>query len=228
MPSIARRLESVFDQILFLLFATTIAGVGTAHARSANSALGDIEDRWASAVYETDGRAKDAALSSLLDEVREYAAGHSGNPDAAAWHGIIARECLQARCGSGSARLQREARDALLRAEELDPGMLGGRVYANLGALYSEAPTMLGGFGSKVKGIGYMWKAIVVDPDGFDSNYLYAELLVGEKRLAEAREILLKVSAADERPEHQRADRGRRQQALALLQEIETQLGQSS
>jgi hypothetical protein len=102
----------------------------------------------------------------------------------------------------------------------LDPGELGGLVYANLGALYAKT--------SSVRGIGYMWKAIIVDPDGLDSNYLYAELLIDERRYGEARDVLLKVSGSLSRPDHLRADRGRRQQAIDLLKRVETQLGISS
>ena len=73
-----------------------------------------------------------------------------------------------------------------------------------------------------------MWKAIVVDPEGLDANYLYAELLVDEKRYRDAHEVLLKASTTTVRPEHERADRGRREQVLALLRKVESELGIAS
>ena len=123
---------------------------------------------------------------------------------------------------------RQKAREALLKADSLDPLILAGLVYAPLGALYSETPKGFGGKGGNVKGIGYMWRAIVVDPDGLDSNYLYAELLVDEHRLEEAREILLRASTIPARPDHLPADRGRREQIITLLESVETRLQKST
>ena len=220
MSVFAKRFESVSEYILMLLLATIFAAPGAAHARTVEEALIDIEERWAQATYEATGRQKSKALTALLDDVREFASGHVSNPEAAAWHGIVAHECARTRCRSNPSKLRREARDALLKAESLDPGELGGLVYANLGALYARK--------SSVRGISYMWKAIIVDPDGLDSNYLYAELLIDERRFAEARDVLRKASTTIARPDHLRADRGRRQQAIALLRKVETRLEKST
>ena len=228
MVAAAKRFESVFDYILVLLFATAVSASGTAHARSVDEALHDIENRWAHAVYEATGREKSKALVALLQDVRKFASGHADNPAAAAWHGVVARECTQSHCRSNPSKLRREARDALQKAESLKPGALGGLVYAHLGALYTDAPSAFGGFGSKVRGIGYMWKAIIVDPDGLDANYLYAELLIGEDRFGEARDILLRASSAGVRPDHERADIGRQRQAQVLLRKVEARLGRST
>lgn len=213
---------------LLLFMALTVAATSPVRAQTVDEALLEIEDRWAKAVYESSGRAKEKALTSLLNDARAFASSHSHNPEAAAWHGIIARECIRAHCKTRSTKLRKEARDALLKAESLDPYALGGRIYANLGALYSQTPSKFGGFGSEVKGIGYLWRAIVIDPDCLESNYLYAELLVGEKKLAEARDVLLKVSETPARSDHLRADIGRRQQILTLLHKIQKRLEKRS
>ena len=106
----------------------------------------------------------------------------------------------------GSMSLAREARDALLAAESMDPLILGGLVYANLGALYSRTPSGLRGFGNKTRGIGYLWKAIVVDPEGIDSNYLYARVLLDEKEYGAARDALIRAQGAPTRLNHPEAD----------------------
>ena len=228
--TIAPMLISTVGQIRLLIVAVSlfVAATGPAQARTVDETLRDIEDRWAIALYESSGRDKQKALTRLLQDARAFAASHSNSPEAAAWHGIIARECTRSRCRAGSKNLQKEARDALLKAEALDPYALGGRVYANLGALYSQTSSAFGGFGSQVKGIGYLWRAIIVDPECLESNYLYAELLVGEENLVEARDILLKASETPVRSDHVRADRGRRQDVLALLQKVERRLSQQS
>jgi len=230
MALLANRFESTLEYALSFLatLAMTVSVAEKADAQTFDETLLEIENRWAEATYQATGREKDEALEALLNDVRDLAERHPDRPEAAAWHGIIARECIESRGRSRSAKLRREAREALLKAESLDPLVLDGLVYANLGALYSETPQGFGGKGGNVKGIGYMWRAIVVDPDGLDSNYLYAELLVDEHRLEEAREILLRASTIPARPDHLRADRGRREQIIALLESVETRLEQST
>jgi tetratricopeptide (TPR) repeat protein len=120
--------------------------------------------------------------------------------------------------------IAREARDALLRAESMDPLVLGGLVYANLGALYSKAPSRFGGFGNKTKGIGYLWKAIVVDPEGIDANYLYAQALLAEKDYVAAREALTRAMDAPARPDHPEADFARKLEVENLLASLEQKL----
>jgi len=206
---------------LFLLVSASLASVGVAKAQSLDNLLLNIENRWASAAHQTDGRQHQKSLKKLLDDVRDLHASHPGKPGAAAWHGIVARAYMDANGSSGSMRLAREARDALLKAESLDPLVLGGRVYANLGSLYSKVPSSFGGFGNKTRGIGYLWKAIVVDPDGIDSNYLYAEVLLKENDYPAARDALLKANNAPVRPGHPEADRARKLVVAALLSKIE-------
>jgi hypothetical protein len=228
MFKLARVLEPATHRILMLLLAMVATSATAARASTVDESLIDIEQRWAGAVFESKGRQQNKALVTLLGDVRKLATSHGDNAKAVAWHGIIAHECVRNHCKSNSSSLRREARDALLKAESLGPGPLRSLVYGNLGGLYAHTSSMFGGFGSKVRGISYMWKAIVVDPDGLDANYLYAELLVDEKRYRDAHEVLLKASTTIVRPEHERADRGRRDQVIALLRKVESELGIAS
>lgn len=224
-----RRTEVTRSRTVFLIAAVfSIALTNGAKAQTIDETFSEFENRWAMTVFELPIGKRDRALKSLLFEARDLAHRYADLPRAAAWHGIVANECVRARCLSRSTRLRKEARDALLKAESLDPLVLDGLVYATLGTLYSEAPSYLGGFGSKTRGIGYMWKAIVLDPEGLDANYLYAELLVDEKRYRDAREVLINASALPARTDHLRADLGRHRQIQALLEEVESELDQRS
>ncbi len=216
--------KQIHHCFLVLLVSVSLASTGIAQAQSLDDLLLNIESRWATAAFEMDGRQHQKTLKRLLDDVRDLHVTHPGKPGAAAWHGIVARAYMDAKGSSGSMRLAREARDALLKAESLDPLVLGGRVYANLGSLYSKVPSGFGGFGNKTRGIGYLWKAIVVDPDGLDSNYLYAEVLLDEKDYPAARDALLKANDAPVRPGHPEADRARKLEVAALLGKLETRL----
>jgi hypothetical protein len=123
----------------------TSAVTEEAGAKTFDETLLEIENRWAEATYETKGRERNDALEALLNDVRAFAERHPDRPEAAAWHGVIARECIKNRGRSRSTKLRREAREALLKAESLDPLVLDGLVYANLGALYSQTHSGIGG-----------------------------------------------------------------------------------
>lgn len=210
--------------LLILLVSMSLTLARTSEARTLDESLLDIESRWAAAAYEIDGRQQEKALKRLLIDTRELHANHPGEPGAAAWHGVVARTYRDARGSRGSMRLAKEARDALLMAESLDPLVLGGLVYANLGALYSNVSSGFGGFGNKTRGMGYLWKAIIVDPDGIESNYLYAEVLVDEKDYPAARDALQKANDAPARPENPEADRIRKIEVATLLAMVEHKL----
>ena len=210
--------------ILIILVSMSLTVAGISEARTLDESLLDIENRWAVAAYEIDGRQQEKALKRLLVDARELHASYPGEPGAAAWHGVVARTYRDASGSRGSMRLAKEARDALLMAESLDPLVLGGLVYANLGALYSNVSSGFGGFGNKTRGMGYLWKAIIVDPDGIESNYLYAEVLVDEKDYPAARDALQKANDAPARPENPEADRIRKIEVATLLAMVEHKL----
>jgi hypothetical protein len=209
---------------LLLLLLLPLASMQNAEARSLDESLLNIENRWAVATFETDGRQQEKTLKKLLHDARDLHAIYPTSPGAAAWHGIVTRTYMDVKGAYGSMRLAKEARDALLAAESLDPLVSGGLVYANLGMLYSRVPSGFGGFGNKTRGIGYLWKAIAVDPDGIDSNYLYAKVLLDEHDYVAARVALLKANDAPARPENPEADRARKLEAASLLAMVEHRL----
>lgn len=207
--------------LLTLVVLMSIAAAGPSRAESLDDALLSVETRWADAAYRTAGREQGKVLKRLLSDVRGLHNSHPDRAQAAAWHGIVARTYADL---NGSMRIAREARDALLVAESIDPLTLDGLVYANLGALYFKVSSSLGGFGDKTRGIGYLWKAIAVDPEGIDSNYLYARVLLDEKDYGAARDALIKAKAAPARPNHPEADFARKLEVENLLASVERRL----
>jgi len=183
-------------------------------AESLDASLSNIEDRWATMALEPNEKEKRRNLAKLLDDVRGLHASYPDRPEAAAWHGIVAQSYMDVRA---SMSIAKEARDALLVAESIDPLVLDGQVYAHLGALYSRTRSGFGGFGSSTRAIGYLWKAITVDPQGIDANYLYAELLYKEKNYVAARDALIRAAQAPVRPDHSKIDSARKVEVRDLL-----------
>lgn len=205
--------------IVFVVMSTAFASVTS--AQTLDETLLNIETRWATADQQFAGRQQKGQFRSLLRDVREIHQGHPNNAKTAAWHGIVARSYLEI---DGSLRIAKEARDAFLQAESLDPLVFGGLVYANLGALYTDAPSKFGGFGNKTRGLGYFWKALVVDPDGVESNYLYAKMLAGEKDYQAAHDALIRANAPVNHRLQANTDRARRQNISDLLEKITPRL----
>ena len=204
--------------VLTCIASMLLVSTNTSEAQPLEESLYSIETRWAHAAYRTAGQQQGESLKRLLTDIRKLHESHPDRAEVAAWHGIVARTYRDV---SGSMSLAREARDALLAAESMDPLVLGGLVYANLGALYFSVPSSLGRFGNKTKGIGYLWKAIVVDPEGIDSNYLYARLLLDEKNYSAARDALIRAKDSPARPNHPEADFARKLEVENLLASVE-------
>jgi hypothetical protein len=211
-------------QLLLVCFAAAMTfAASMASAERLSDSLSGIEDRWVTATYEANTRQKQRDLKQLLNDVRSLHQRYPEQPEAAAWHGVVARSYSDIK---GSMRLAREARDALLIAESLDPLTLGGQVYANLGALYSSVSAGFGGFGSKTRGIGYFWKALTVDPEGLDANLLYAQAMINQKNLPAARDALRRARQSPESSAHLTADHARKEAVSVLLSKVELEIAE--
>ena len=120
--------------------------------------------------------------------------------------------------------LAKEARDALMAAEAIDPTVLQGSVYTSLGTLYYKVPGGIIGFGDKNVAREYLEKAIQANPDGIDPNYFYGEFLLEQEDYAGAQRALLKARNAPTRPSRTLADKGRQREIAALLDQVNSKL----
>ena len=106
----------------------------------------------------------------------------------------------------------------------IDPQALAGSAYTSLGSLYYQVPGWPIGFGDDEKAEKMLTQALAINPDGLDPNYFYGDFLQRQKRYEEARAALEKALAAKDRPGRELADNGRRAEATALLQQVESKL----
>lgn len=188
----------------------------------------DIQHRWAQANYETSGKSQKKAFAALLEDARAFARDHENRAEALVWHGIVASTYAGVKGPFGAMSLAKEARDALLAAESLDPGVLDGSVYTSLGTLYSKVPGGIIGFGDKDLARNYFRKAIAANPDGIDPNYFYGEYLFEQEELEAAKSALLKAQRAPARPDRPVADEGRRLEVAELLAQVNKSLAKKS
>lgn len=199
------------------LVSVTLLVATPALAESAAEQLEAIESQWTIAAYHPEQQQRSHLLRDLLQQTQALHEQYPDNAAAIAWHGIVARTCISANCGRSNSKLAREARDALLNAEAHDPLVLGGLVYANLGALYAHTPSRFGGFGSTTRGLGYLWKALVFDPTSIEANILYAEVLMKQHDYASAKDVLHRTQSLLPDASEPRSGSGREERIATML-----------
>ena len=95
---------------------------------------------------------------------------------------------------------------------KIDPDAMQGSADTSLGTLYYKVPGWPFGFGDDDKAEAYLKKAVLINPNGIDPNYFYADFLYGKHRYGEAMQALERAQAAPPRPSRPLADKGRRQE----------------
>ena len=155
-------------------------------------------------------------LQALARKANRVSGEHPESAEALVWDAIVLSTLAEKKGGIGALSLVKEAKLKLERAEQIDPDVLGGSIYASLGTLYSKVPGWPIGFGNDRKAEQYFKKALAINPDGLDINYFYAEFLIDQGEDELAADYLNKALNAPVLEDRPVADRGRREQAMKL------------
>lgn len=224
-----RNIQITPRAVVVALTALLLAvAASVARADEFGDALLDIQHRWAEANYNVTGKAQKKAFAALLDDARAFSSAHPARAEALVWHGIVASTYAGVKGPFGAMSLAKEAREALTKAETLDPEVLDGSVYTSLGTLYYKVPGGIIGFGDKDLARQYLEKALAANPDGIDPNYFYGEFMFEQKQYEKAREALMKARKAPHREERPLADKGRQREITALLEQVDRKLDRRS
>lgn len=186
--------------------------------------LHQLQTRWAEINYQTPEKQREEAFAKLVSQADAALASEPKAPELLIWRGIILSTQAGAKGGLGALSLVKEAKTSLEQALAIDPQALGGSAYTSLGSLYYQVPGWPIGFGDDEKAEQMLKQALAINPDGIDPNYFYGDFLQRQKRFEEARAALEKALAAQDRPGRELADKGRRAEAKALLQQVESKL----
>lgn len=186
--------------------------------------LHQLQTRWAEINYQTPEKQREEAFAKLVTQADAALASEPKAPELLIWRGIILSTEAGAKGGLGALGLVKEAKASLEQAMAIDPQALAGSAYTSLGSLYYQVPGWPIGFGDDEKAEKMLTQALAINPDGLDPNYFYGDFLQRQKRYEEARAALEKALAAKDRPGRELADNGRRAEATALLQQVESKL----
>ncbi|MFZ9036980.1 MAG: hypothetical protein ACO3DT_02840 [Gammaproteobacteria bacterium] len=181
----------------------------------------EIQYEWARLYYMDEFKNKNyRELQALARRANMVSHDNPQSAEALVWDAIVLSTLAEKKGGIGALSLVKEAKLKLEQAEAIDPTVLGGSVYASLGSLYSKVPGWPIGFGSDKKAERYFKKALAINPQGLDINYFFAEYLAdnGQDRLA--LEYVEKALQAPQMMDRPLADKGRRQQALKLREQL--------
>jgi tetratricopeptide (TPR) repeat protein len=186
--------------------------------------LHQLQTRWAEINYQTPEKQREEAFAKLVTQADAALASEPKAPELLIWRGIILSTEAGAKGGLGALSLVKEAKTNLEQALAIDPQALGGSAYTSLGSLYYQVPGWPIGFGDDEQAEKMLKQALAINPNGIDPNYFYGDFLQRQKRFEEARAALEKALAAKDRPGRELADKGRRAEAQALLQQVERKL----
>lgn len=186
--------------------------------------LHQLQTRWAEINYQTPEKQREEAFAKLVTQADAALASEPKAAELLIWRGIILSTEAGAKGGLGALGLVKEAKASLEQALAIDPQALAGSAYTSLGSLYYQVPGWPIGFGDDEKAEKMLTQALAINPDGLDPNYFYGDFLQRQKRYEEARAALEKALAAKDRPGRELADKGRRAEATALLQQVESKL----
>lgn len=212
-------LRSPLTTVLLTASLTCAAALHAAGV-TVDSELELVQREWAAATYESqDKRSRKLAFQALIDHVAAVRQAHPRDAAAHAWEGIVLSTYAGEVGAMSAMRFAKAAREALHRAEALDPTALDGGIYASLGALYSKVPGGIVGFGDDDRAEEYFRKALAIDPDNIDSNFFYGEFLLEHGDDEQALVHLERALASPPQPSRPVFDAGRRAEIRALIDE---------
>ena len=182
--------------------------------------IAPLQQRWAEIQYQLPDNQKSAAFEALSAQAGQALAQEPNDASLLIWNGIILSSWAGAEGGLGALGKVKEAKTLFEHALQVDPQAQQGSAYTSLGALYYQVPGWPIGFGDDEQAEALLQKALVLNPDGIDSNFFWADYLIDQKRYAEARTALLKAQGAAPRPDRPLADEGRQAEIRARLDKI--------
>ncbi|GJL81559.1 MAG: hypothetical protein DHS20C01_11930 [marine bacterium B5-7] len=212
---------------IFILSLTILPLISlSAFADALNTAIDEVQTRWANITYHVIGDYnRDNAYSQLETVLEKLAAEYPERAEVKIWDGIVLSTHASVAGSFSALRMVKAAREQLEEALEIDDKALDGSAYTSLGSLYYQVPGWPLAFGSDEKAEENLIHALTINPRGIDPNYFFGDYLFRQGRFEEAKKALETALAAPDRPGRALADAGRRQEVRALMDKINKKTG---
>ncbi|MFQ3207135.1 MAG: tetratricopeptide (TPR) repeat protein [Glaciecola sp.] len=212
--------------VVVLFSASSLAAISfsTAATESFSTQLLGLQQQWAKVNYQLVDDAQKEGFDSLIKQAQELVKNNPHNANGLIWLGIIESSYAGAKGGLGALSLAKTAKKSLEESIKIDDSALNGSAYASLGTLYHKVPGWPIAFGDDDTAKEMLEKAMVINPNGIDSNYFYAEFLFDEKEYTKAKEHLTLALQATPRLERPLADEFRRVEVSQLMAKVDKKI----
>ena len=207
----------MMSQLTLCLGAYLLATFG-AHADT--DTLRSLQNDWAEVQYVLKDKAKETAFETLLKHAKDVIDQHPDDPELLIWSGIIESSYAGFSGGLGALKHAKNAKAYLEHALEIEPNALDGSAYTSLGTLFHKVPGWPIAFGDDDQAEALLKEALIINPNGIDPNYFYAEYLREEGEKEQAKQYYLKALQAPPRPGREVADTGRREEIKQAMQKL--------
>lgn len=188
-----------------------------------------IEDEWGRIKF--DMKQGSGQQLRQMDELGKQADAlaerYPDQPAALTWAGIVLSEraslIIESKPVTGGIKalgLAKQAKSVLERSYEIDPTALGAAAATTLGTLYYRVPAFPVGFGNMEKARALLEEAVRIAPDSLDTIYYYADFLISNNQLPQARAALQRALAIPQDTSRPNWDRKRRLVIENLLEKI--------
>ncbi|MDD5321235.1 MAG: hypothetical protein PHD43_11600 [Methylococcales bacterium] len=188
-------------------------------AENLNDSLQNIESEWASIYYNTPKQQREAEYSRLLDKTVSLSRQFPGNAEPFIWEAIVKASNADNQDPVTALEAIHEVRDLLLKAIKINPQAMNGSAYVTLGTLYYMAPKWPIAFGDDAAAKKMLQTALMINPNGIDTNYFYANYLLSNNELKEAERYFERAIAVPARTEQLYADNRLKEEAKSALQQ---------
>ncbi|MDD5031094.1 MAG: TRAP transporter TatT component family protein [Rhodoferax sp.] len=205
---------------IHLPLATLLLSAGLCFASNNGTLVRPIQDQWAQIKYKQDAKQHADAYRALAEQAGKLAESHPTLAEPLIWQGIAVSSEAGAKGGLGALSLAKQAKLLFEQAIQLDGSALDGSAYTSLATLYAKVPGWPLGFGDKARADELFKKALALNPQGIDSNFLYADFLADQGKKTEAAQHLDAALKASPRPGRELADAGRKREIEVLLKKL--------
>jgi tetratricopeptide (TPR) repeat protein len=189
-------------------------------AENLNDSLQNIESEWASIYYNTPKQQREAEYSRLLVKTVSLSRQFPGNAEPFIWEAIVKATNADHQDPVSALAAVHEARDLLFKAIEINPQAMDGAAYVTLGTLYYMAPKWPIAFGDDAAAKKMLQTALMINPNGIDTNYFYANYLLSNNELKEAEKYFLRaIAVVPARTEQLYADNRLKEEAKSALKQ---------
>ncbi|MCU7835427.1 MAG: hypothetical protein KZQ83_09240 [gamma proteobacterium symbiont of Taylorina sp.] len=202
----------IFGAILLISASVVVA------SEPLDSKIHALQKEWAVANYDMDEKQLEKVFADLNNKAEQLTMEYPQSAEPLVWQAIILSTDAGKNGGLRALGKVKKSKTLLLKAEQIDAEVLNGSIYTSLGSLYYQVPIWPIAFGDDSKAEFYLKKALMINPEGIDSNYFYADFLLDQARYQEAKSYFERALKAPARQDRTLADKGRRSEVQKKLQ----------